>query len=194
MKKVIFIKGVVIFVIDPAVWVLIFGKAVSACCMVFIFGVPYISNLLKSTGHIFHIFCMYFIYLVMFFYCMELPIFYGHHLLLWRCVVLVWTFITRVVYDFITKNANIPVNFVPFFNDILFLFCHFWKSGVTNELRSLSLKEQKSQWQYKTLLLVKRYFGQHMHGAPLQPHFFKKRVIPELGSYFKLASFKEMTV
>ena len=142
--------------------------------------ISYILYVLHLFGHVF--------------YCMELPIFYGHHLLLWRCVVLVWTFITRVVYDFITKNANIPVNFVPFFNDILFLFCHFWKSGVTNELRSLSLKEQKSQWQYKTLLLVKRYFGQHMHGAPLQPQFFKKRVIHELGSYFKLASFKEMAM
>ena len=63
-------------------------------------------------------------------------------------VALVWTLNTRGAYNFITKEANIPVNLVPFFNDVSFLFCHFLKSGVTNELekkKSFSLKEQKSQ-------------------------------------------------
>ena len=55
-------------------------------------------------------------------------------------VAQVWTFNTRGVYNFITKEVNIPVNLVPFFNEISFLFCHFLKSGVTNDL-----KEQKSQ-------------------------------------------------
>ena len=56
-------------------------------------------------------------------------------------VVLVWTFNTRGVYDFITKKANISINLVPFFNGVSFLYCRFLKSGVTNELKS---PEQKS--------------------------------------------------
>ena len=59
-------------------------------------------------------------------------------------VALVWTFNTRGVYNFITKEANIPVNLVPFFKDVSFLFCRFLKSGVTNKAKkSFSLKEQK---------------------------------------------------
>ena len=38
-------------------------------------------------------------------------------------IVLVWTFNTRGVYNFIIKKANIPVNLVPFFNGVLFLLC-----------------------------------------------------------------------
>ena len=55
----------------------------------------------------------------------------------------VWTFNTRCGYNFITKEANIPVNLIPFFNDVSFLFCRFLKSEVTNELRSLSLWTSK---------------------------------------------------
>ena len=58
-------------------------------------------------------------------------------------VVLVWTFKFRGVYNFITKEANIPVNLVPFFNDVLFLFYRFLKSGVTNDLKSLFLWKSK---------------------------------------------------
>ena len=44
---------------------------------------------------------------------------------------LTWlSFNTRGVYNFITKEANIPVNLVPFFNEVSNLFCHFLKSGV----------------------------------------------------------------
>ena len=58
-------------------------------------------------------------------------------------VALVWTFNTRGVYNFIIKKANIPVNLVPFFNGVSFQFCRFLKSGVTNELKSLSLLKSK---------------------------------------------------
>ena len=59
-------------------------------------------------------------------------------------VALVWTFNTRRVYNFITKKANIPINLVPFFNGVLFLFCRFLKSGATNEIKKyFSLKKQK---------------------------------------------------
>ena len=51
-------------------------------------------------------------------------------LILWASSV--WTFNTRGVYNLITKEAKIPVNLVPFFNDVLFLFYRFLKSGVTN--------------------------------------------------------------
>ena len=60
-------------------------------------------------------------------------------------VALVWTFNDRGVYNFITEEANIPVDLVPFLNDVSLLICCFLKYGVTNELRSLFLKEQKSQ-------------------------------------------------
>ena len=40
-------------------------------------------------------------------------------------VALVWTSNTRSVYNFITKESNIPVNLVQFFNDVSFLFCRF---------------------------------------------------------------------
>ena len=59
-------------------------------------------------------------------------------------VALVWTFNTRGVYDFITKEANILVNLVPFFNDIPFLFYRFLMSGVTNELKILFLWKRKN--------------------------------------------------
>ena len=59
-------------------------------------------------------------------------------------IALVLAFNTRGVYNFITKEANIPVNLVPFFNDISFLLYRFLMSGVTNELKSLFLwKSQK---------------------------------------------------
>ena len=47
-------------------------------------------------------------------------------------VVLVWTFHTAGVYNVITKRGKIPVNLVPFFNSVSFLFCCFLKSGETN--------------------------------------------------------------
>ena len=59
------------------------------------------------------------------------------------CVALVWTFNTRSVYDFITKEQNIPVNLVLLFNDVSFLFCRFLKSGVMNELKILLLWKSK---------------------------------------------------
>ena len=67
-------------------------------------------------------------------------------------VALVWTFHTRGVSNFITKKANILVNFVPFFNDVWFLFCRLFKSGVTNQLKNIRVIYSK---QDKTLLLVK---------------------------------------
>ena len=45
----------------------------------------------------------------------------------------------RSVNNIVTKEPNIPVNFVPFLNDVSFLFCRFLKSGVTNMLKSLSV-------------------------------------------------------
>ena len=59
-------------------------------------------------------------------------------------VALVLTFNTRGAYNFITKKANISVNLVPFFSDVWFLFCRFLKSGVMNELKSLSLVKSKT--------------------------------------------------
>ena len=56
---------------------------------------------------------------------------------------LVWTFNTRRAYNFVTKQANIPVNFVPFLDDFSFLFCRFLQSGVTNELKSFFLWKNK---------------------------------------------------
>ena len=75
-------------------------------------------------------------------------------------VALVWNFNTRGVNNFITKKANILVNLVLFFNDVSFLFCHFLKSRVTNELKSLFvLKSKKVRVIYskqdKNLRLVK---------------------------------------
>ena len=61
----------------------------------------------------------------------------------WSNVVLVLTFNTGGVYNFITKKVNIPVNLVPFFNVVSFLFCRFLKSGVTNVLKSLFLFKSK---------------------------------------------------
>ena len=40
-------------------------------------------------------------------------------------VILVLIFNTRDVYNFIIKKANIPVNLVPFFNGVSFLFYRF---------------------------------------------------------------------
>ena len=75
-------------------------------------------------------------------------------------IALVWTFNTTGVYNFITKKANIPVNLIPFFNDVSFLFCCFWKSRETNELKSLFLLKSKKlrviySKQDKPLLLIK---------------------------------------
>ena len=76
-------------------------------------------------------------------------------------VALVWTFNGRGLYNFITKEANIPVNLVLLFNDVSFLFCRFLRSGVTYELKRLFLWESKKSRliyskQGKTLLLIKR--------------------------------------
>ena len=58
-------------------------------------------------------------------------------------LVLVWTFNTRSVYNFITIKTNIPVNLVSFFNYVWFLFCRFLKYGATNKLKSLFLLKDK---------------------------------------------------
>ena len=60
-----------------------------------------------------------------------------------------------------TEKADIPLNLVPFFDDVSFLFCRFLKSGVTNELKSLFLLKNKkgnviSSKQDQTLQLVRR--------------------------------------
>ena len=94
-------------------------------------------------------------------------------------LALVWTFSTRGVYNFITKQTNISVNLAPFFNDVSFLFCCFLKSRVTNELKSLFLWKSKKELfipnRAKTLLLIKRKFGQHiMYGDRYSYNFFKK--------------------
>ena len=60
---------------------------------------------------------------------------YGMHIIFSSSVALVWTFDTRGVHDFISRKANIPVNLVPFFNAVSFLFCRFLDSGVTNKLK-----------------------------------------------------------
>ena len=112
----------------------------------------------------------------------------GHFFIVWNCsffmgiifcssVVLVWTFNTRSVYNFITKEANIPPNLIAFFNDVLFLFHRFLKSGVTNELKSPFLWKRKKvrviySKQGKILLLTKHKFGQHISGGTLQLQFF----------------------
>ena len=59
---------------------------------------------------------------------------------------LVWTFNTRGVYNFITKEANIPVNLVLFFKWCLVPILSLIKVW-SNEWakKSFSLKEQKSQ-------------------------------------------------
>ena len=76
-------------------------------------------------------------------------------------IVLVWTFNTRGVYNLIMKKANIPVDLILLFNGALFPFCYFLESGVTNELKSLFLLNNKKvrvvySTKDKTLLLVKR--------------------------------------
>ena len=53
------------------------------------------------------------------------------------------SFSARGVYNFIPRKANIPLKLVSFFNDVLFLFCCFLKSGVTNELKILFLLKSK---------------------------------------------------
>ena len=78
---------------------------------------------------------------VAFFYCTELLIFYAHFLC--SSAPLVSALNTRGVYNFITKEANIPINLVPFFNDVSLLFCRFLKSWLTNELRRLFLWKSK---------------------------------------------------
>ena len=93
-----------------------------------------------------------------FFIVQDCSVFIGS--IFWSNVVLVWTFNTRGVYNFITKKANIPVNLVLFFNGISFLLYHFLKSGGTNELKSLFLLKSKKvrviySKQEKTLLLLK---------------------------------------
>ena len=65
-------------------------------------------------------------------------------------IALVLAFNTRGVYNFITKEANIPVNLVPFFNDISFLLYRFLMSGVTNELKSLFSERAKKSYLFQT--------------------------------------------
>ena len=75
------------------------------------------TRLTNAVGHVF-------------FYCKELLIFSSS-------VALVWIFNTRGLYNLITKEVNIPINLVPFFNNDSFLFYRFLKSAVTNELKRL---------------------------------------------------------
>ena len=95
----------------------------------------------------------------------------------------------------LSLKKQIPVNLVPFFNGVSFLFYRFLKSGITDELKSLYLlKRKKVTVIYsklgKTLVLVKRQFGQHIYGGLPQLHFFrKKRSIYELGSHFNQIPF-----
>ena len=63
-------------------------------------------------------------------------------------VTLVWTFNTRGAYNFITKEASIPLNLVQFFNEVSLLFYRFLKSGETNELKSIFLWESKEVKSY----------------------------------------------
>ena len=110
-------------------------------------------------------------------------------------VALVWTFNTRGVSNFITKEANIPINLVSFFNDVSFLFCRFLKSGVTNVLKSLFLWKSKKVKSYlfetrqnfaayKTLVWS-TYAGR----TATATNFFYKRVIFELGSHLNRIHF-----
>ena len=87
--------------------------------------------------------------------------------------------------------SNIPVNLVPFFSGVLFLFCHFLKSGVTNELKS---QEQKSQgYLFKTgqnFAVVKTLvWSAYVRRTTTATFFLKKRVIYELGSHFNQIRF-----
>ena len=95
-------------------------------------------------------------------------------------VALVSTFNTRGVYNFITKEANIPVNLVSFFNDVSFLFCRFLKSKVTNELKSLFLCKSKKVRQNVAAnkMLV---WSTYVWRTATATFFFK--VIYELGSH-----------
>ena len=104
-------------------------------------------------------FCAKYIKSCIFFIVRNCSVFMG--IIFCSSVTLVWTFNTRGVYKFITKEANVSVNLVPFFNCVSLLFCHFLKSRVTNELKSLFLWKSKKvrviySKQGKTLLLIKR--------------------------------------
>ena len=103
-------------------------------------------------GHVFFVFCFLLLYRIAHF--------------LWASTFSPALFkfelsILEVFMIFITKEVHIPVNLVPFLNDVLFLFCRFLKSGVTNELKSIFLWKSKKvrviySKQCKTLLLIKR--------------------------------------
>ena len=109
-------------------------------------------------------------------------------------VALVWTFNTSGVYNFITKEANIPVNLVPFVNDVfLFLFFCFITSGVTNELKSIFLWKQKS---HSYLFETRQNFAAHKTLVwstyvlrIATATIFSKKVIYELGSHLNRIRF-----
>ena len=127
------------------------------------------------------------------FWLYRIAVFMG--IILCSGVALVWTFNTRGVSNFITKEANIPINLVSFFNDVSFLFCRFLKSGVTNVLKSLflwrskkvrviCLKQGKNFAAHKTLVWS-TYAGR----TATATNFFYKRVIYELGSHLNRIRF-----
>ena len=109
-------------------------------------------------------------------------------------LALVWTFSTRGVYNFITKQTNISVNLAPFFNDVSFLFCCFLKSRVTNELKSLFLwKSKKVSYLFQTgqnfaahKTLVWSIYVLRTSAATI---FFKKSNIWAIGSHLNQIRF-----
>ena len=95
----------------------------------------------------------------------------------------------EVFIIYINKKANIPVNLVPFFNGVLLQFCRFLKSGVTNELKRLSLKEYKSQgYLFKTgqnfVVGKTLVWSANVWRTATATFFLKKRVIYEPSSHF----------
>ena len=100
-----------------------------------------------------------FLFFFFFFKLQGIVHFYGHH---GSSVALIWFFNARGVHNFITKIANISVNFALFHNVVWFLLSYFLKSGV----KSFVLKSKKVRFIYskqdKTLLLVTCYFCQHI--------------------------------
>ena len=62
-------------------------------------------------------------------------------------IAIVWNFNTRSIYSFNTKKVNIPVNFIPFFDGVSFLFLSLFKVWSNESAKkSFSIKEQKGQW------------------------------------------------
>ena len=94
-------------------------------------------------------------------------------------VALVWTFNTKGVYNFITKEPNISVNLVPFFVVVLFQFYRFLKIWSTEWAeKSFSVKEQKH---HRYLFQTGQNFAAHKTRLvnicmedPYSYNFFKK--------------------